>query len=50
MVGHNPDIEIFLMDLTNNMIEMKTASIAKITFKSNKWSEVESGLGNIEWH
>lgn len=49
LVGHNPGMQEFQELLTGQAEGFPTATLAKIIFKSLKWTEVEAGTGTLEW-
>jgi phosphohistidine phosphatase len=48
LVGHNPGIEGLVLLLTGETQSMSSASIAKLTLKIEKWSEITENSGNLE--
>ena len=48
-VGHEPTCSSFISLSTFHSARFKTASMAKINFSSNSWSEIEFGNGTLEW-
>ena len=48
-VGHEPTCSSFISLSTFYSARFKTASMAKINFSSNSWSEIEFGKGTLEW-
>ena len=48
-VGHEPTCSSFIAQSTFHSTRFKTASMAKINFSSNSWSEIEFGKGTLEW-
>jgi phosphohistidine phosphatase len=49
LVGHNPGLEELLGVLTNEAHRMPTASLASIELRVERWSEVTSGTGKLQW-
>jgi len=48
-VGHEPTCSSFISLSTFHSARFKTASMAKINFSSNSWSEIEFGKGTLDW-
>ena len=48
-VGHEPTCSSFISQSTFHSARFKTASMAKINFVSDSWSEIEFGKGTLEW-
>ena len=48
-VGHEPTCSSFISLSTFHSARFKTASMAKINFSLNNWSEVEFGQGTLDW-
>ena len=48
-VGHEPTCSSFISLSTFHSARFKTASMAKINFSSNSWSEITFGKGKLEW-
>ena len=48
-VGHEPTCSSFISLSTFRSTRFKTASMAKINFFSNSWSEIEFGKGRSDW-
>jgi phosphohistidine phosphatase len=44
LVGHNPDLEELLQNLTGEMVRMSTAAIALVEMPLEHWSDFEPGL------
>jgi len=51
VVGHNPTCENFVTELSENYpyVTMPTAAIASINFDIENWSDLEYGIGDLEW-
>ena len=49
LVGHNPGLEELLGVLTSEAHRMPTASLASIELSIERWSEVASGTGKLQW-
>lgn len=49
LVGHNPGMQELLLLLTGQNEEYPTATLTKIAFKNQKWAEVGSKKGGLEW-
>lgn len=49
LVGHNPGLEELLGVLTAEPHRMTTASLAYIELSIERWSEVTSGTGKLQW-
>ena len=49
LVGHEPTCSIFISMCTYHSQRFTTASMAKINFKTNSWSEINFGAGTLEW-
>lgn len=49
IVGHNPGFENLVRLLTGETVSMPTAALAKINLKINKWSDLETGVGELEF-
>ena len=49
LVGHEPTCSSFISLCTYHSQRFKTASMAKINFKTNSWREIEFGKGILEW-
>jgi len=50
VVGHNPEIEITAMNLTDSdYLHFPTTGTIAISFNVDSWLEIESQKGNIEW-
>ena len=47
LVGHNPGFENLVKALTGEIEPMPTAALAVIDLKTDKWSDVEAGCGNL---
>ena len=48
LFGHNPGFTFLAERLSNTMIDnMPTCGVAAISFKTEKWSEVEAGSGKL---
>lgn len=43
IVGHNPDLEDIIQDITGVAIRMSTANIAQVTMTIDSWREMNSG-------
>ena len=48
-VGHEPTCSSFISLCTYHSQRFTTASMAKINFKTNSWSEINFGAGTLEW-
>ena len=48
-VGHEPTCSSFISLCTYHSQRFTTASMAKINFKSNSWSDIKFGKGTLEW-
>ena len=48
-VGHEPTCSSFISQSTFHSARFKTASMAKINFSLNSWSEIEFGQGTLDW-
>ena len=48
IVGHNPGLEELLFVLTGHTETLPTATLAKITFKTPNWNNIQKG-GVLEW-
>lgn len=46
--GHNPGISQLVSYLTDEVIDMKTCCVAKITFELDDWKSLVSGTGVLE--
>ncbi len=44
VVGHNPDLEVFLESLTGALQSLPTAAIAHITLPINSWQELTDAI------
>ena len=49
MVGHNPGFENIVRMLTGETVTMPTAALAKINLAAAKWSDLETGAGDLEF-
>ena len=49
LVGHNPGLEELLGVLTGEPHRMITASLACIELSIERWNEVTSGTGKLQW-
>ena len=49
LVGHNPGFEELVSRLTETSQDMPTAALACVELKSESWSDVEYGVGKLEW-
>ncbi len=49
IVGHNPGFENLVRVLTGEPVQMPTAALAKIILDVEKWGELESGGGELEF-
>ena len=49
LVGHNPGFEELLATLTGESNRMTTAALACIELSIERWSEVTSGTGKLQW-
>ncbi len=49
LVGHNPGLAELLAILTGEPHHMTTATLACIDLSIEKWSEVTSGAGKLQW-
>ena len=50
LVGHEPNFSNFISQSTDSgYIRFPTASMAKVTYDINNWSEVAMGFGNLDW-
>tara|TARA_Y100001970_G_C14031724_1_gene748992 strand:+ start:315 stop:809 length:495 start_codon:yes stop_codon:yes gene_type:complete len=50
LVGHEPNFSNFISQSTESEhIRFPTASMAKVTYDINNWSEVTMGFGNLDW-
>jgi phosphohistidine phosphatase len=49
IIGHNPGFENLVRMLTGETISMPTASLAKINLNTEKWSDIETGEGELEF-
>ncbi len=47
LVGHNPGLEGLVKFLTGKVQPMPTAALAVIDLEINKWSEINSSVGNL---
>ncbi len=48
ILGHNPGVSNLVYALTGEYVEFKTSCVAKISFKFEKWEEVQSSTGKLE--
>jgi phosphohistidine phosphatase len=48
IIGHNPGFENLVRMLTGETVSMPTAALAKINLKIKKWSDLETGEGELE--
>ena len=48
-VGHEPTCSSFISQSTFHSARFKTASMAKINFSLDSWSEVDFGQGILDW-
>ena len=49
IIGHNPGFENLVRLLTGEAVSMPTAALARINLKIEKWSELETGEGKLEF-
>lgn len=49
IVGHNPGLEDLVERLSGKAERMPTAALACIEFHSDRWDDVEDGLGSLAW-
>src|SRR5436853_7391657 len=49
LVGHNPGLEELLAILTDEPHRMTTATLAGIELSIERWNEVTSGTGKLQW-
>ena len=49
MIGHNPGFEQLLSFLTNESRRMPTCALAKIKLQVERWKDVRTGEGSLEW-
>jgi len=48
IVGHNPGVSDLVFVLTGEYVDFKTSCVAQISFKVNKWEEVQANKGNLK--
>lgn len=48
LVGHNPGFEGLIKLLTDELLALPTAALAKINLQIEKWSEAVPGIGKME--
>jgi phosphohistidine phosphatase len=49
IIGHNPGFENLVRLLTGETVSMPTAALAKINLNIEKWSDIETGEGELEF-
>lgn len=49
MIGHNPGLEGLVMTLTGTIQTMPTAALAKVSLNIDRWSEISSHCGKLEF-
>ena len=51
LVGHEPNFSAFISKAINttSYIEFTTAAMAKIDFNIKEWSEIDFGIGKLNW-
>ena len=49
LVGHNPGMEELLQLLTNRFEQMATCTLAKLDLAGDKWADVLSEKGRVDW-
>jgi len=50
LVGHEPNFSIFISNATDSTyVRFPTASMAKVDFEVKKWTDIDFGLGKLDW-
>ena len=49
LVGHEPTCSSFISLCTYHSQRFKTASMAKLNFRSDTWNKIEFGTGALDW-
>ncbi len=49
IVGHNPDLEDVVDDLTGEYVTLTTANLACIDFEIDTWDDLRSARGDLRW-
>ena len=49
LIGHNPGLEELLLLLTSATETLPTATVAKVTLKTTKWSNAIDKRATVEW-
>ncbi|MDB5125352.1 MAG: hypothetical protein JWP94_3481 [Mucilaginibacter sp.] len=50
LVGHNPGIAYILNNLTGQVRDVHTSTVAVIEFDTNDWAEVSGGTGKLSYY
>jgi phosphohistidine phosphatase len=50
LVGHNPGIAYILHNLTGQVRDVHTSTVAVIEFDTNDWAEISSGTGKLSYY
>lgn len=49
LVGHNPGLEDLIRTLTGRAEHLSPATLAKINFEVERWSDVKENIGTLDW-
>ncbi|MDP9047934.1 MAG: histidine phosphatase family protein [Bacteroidota bacterium] len=50
LVGHNPGIAYILLNLTGQVRDVHTCTVAMVEFDTDDWAEVSSGTGKLTYY